>query len=342
MKRSILLALILAATLALLPADETSTAPKLSMWNRGIFNLYSTDGTANLGPNWMGYAINQGPYNSLSLDWTSKLVTWSMTAEWDGDAKVYPIFLRDYAGSFDMFGGFMKFTAGKVFGSDAYRFRNFDYTGFSTRIANAETGFLVQVFPIKALSLGVFVPVPVTIRGASITYSQPNFGIQWIAGEIAVVKASCRLEPDPTTGNREVAVGAMLTAVPNLGLTLGYTYRDVTQENNIFLDGSYVLEALTINAFADLNFIAGTLAGGGKVNAEYILPKTPFTLGASASYGTGSSAAYGNADIWGLTGLDLNPYVRYGFPGASIQVGTDITYGTIWAAKLQLAYTVGF
>lgn len=332
MKRSIVLALILAAALAPLAAQDA--APKLSMWNRGVFNLYSSDGTTSLGPNWMGYGVAQGPYNSLSLDWASKLVTWSMTAEWDGDGKVYPIYLRDYSGSFNMFGGFMKLTAGKVFGVDEYRFRNFDYTGFSTRIANAETGFLVQIFPMKALSLGAFIPVPVLAQSAATTYSRPNFGIRWTAGDFAAVKVSLRLEPDASTGNRELAVGATLTAVPNLGLTIGYTYRDVTQENDLFIDGSYGMGPLVLNAFADGNFIAGVFVGGGKVNAEYSLPKTPFTFG--------SSAAYGNGDVWGNSGLDLNPYIRYSFGGSSVQTGVDVTYGTVWAYKVQFTYTVGF
>jgi hypothetical protein len=140
--------------------------------------------------------------------------------------------------------------------SNEYRFRNFDTTGFSTRIADAETGLLIQVFLVKGLSLGAFVPVPVSAQSIAVTYANTNFDVQWSPAESLVL------------------------------------------------------------------------------NAEYNLPKTPFTLGASASYG--------NGDVWGLSGLDLNPYVRYGFSGSSVRVGTDVTYGTDWVYKVQFAYTVGF
>jgi hypothetical protein len=330
MKRSIVLALMLTAALTASAAQEAG--PRLSMWNRGVFNLYSTDGTTSLGPNWMGYAVDQGPYNSLVLDWSGKDVTWSMTAQWDGDAQVYPIYLYAYSGSFTMFDGFMRLTAGKV-SSNEYRFRNFDTTGFSTRIANAETGLLLQVFPVKGLSVGAFLPVPVSAQGVAITYAHTNFGIQWTPSESLVFKASLRLEP-ASSGNREASVGASIVPFKNSTLTIGYTYRDVTQENDLFLDGSCRLGDLSFHAFADGGLIAGSWVAGGKLNAEYSLPKTPFTLGASASYG--------NGDAWGISGLDLNPYIRYGFSGSSVQVGTDVTYGTSWAAKLQLAYTVGF
>ena len=86
MKRqfALILVLILASALQALGAQET--APRLGMWNYGIFNLYTTDGTTSLGPNWMGTAVVQGPYNALTLDWSGKQVAWSMTAQWDGDA----------------------------------------------------------------------------------------------------------------------------------------------------------------------------------------------------------------------------------------------------------------
>jgi hypothetical protein len=330
MKRSIALALILTTLLAALAAQET--APKLSMWNRGVFNLYSTDGTTSLGPNWMGYAVDQGPYNSLVFDWAGKQIAWSMTAQWDGDGQVYPIYLHDYFGSFIMFDGVIKLTAGKVY-SNEYLFRNFDTTVFSTRIANAETGLLVQIFPVKGLSLGAFLPVPVSAQGVTITYAHTNFGIQWTPSESFVFKASLRLEPT-SSGNREASVGVSLVPIKNSTFKIGYTYRDVTQENDLFMDGSYRVGDLFLQAYADGGLIAGSWVVGGKLNAEYTLPQTPFTLGASVSYG--------NGDAWGFSGLDLNPYIRYGFSDSSVQVGTDVTYGTSWAAKLQLAYTVGF
>jgi len=54
-----LAALILLAAAAALPlAAQEAAPPKLSMWNRGLFNLYTSDGTTSGGPNWMGYATD--------------------------------------------------------------------------------------------------------------------------------------------------------------------------------------------------------------------------------------------------------------------------------------------
>ena len=326
-----LLFFIAAAAIPL--AAQEAAPPKLSMWNRGLFNLYTSDGTTSGGPNWMGYATDQGPYNSLSLNWAGKLVNWSMTAEWDGDGSVYPIYLHDYSASYAMFTGFVRFTAGKVYGGDDYRFRNFDTTGFSTRIANAETGVMVQVLPAKNLSLGAFIPIPVAERSAEITYSRPNFGFQWVAGDFAILKSSLRLEP-LANGNREASVGVSLTAIRNFGLTLGYTYRDVTMENDFFLDTSWRSGPLTLHAFADLNLVDADLYYGGKVNAEYAFPTIPFTLGGSASYG--------NGDIWYNDSLELYPYLRYNFSGSSVQTGVVVDYADAWTYKVQLQYTVGF
>lgn len=329
-----LAALILCFVAAALPLTaQELTPPKLSMWNRGLFNLYSSDGTTSGGPNWMGYATDQGPYNSLSLNWAGKLVNWSMTAEWDGDGSVYPIYLRDYSGSFAMFTGFVRFTAGKVYGSDDYRFRNFDTTGFSTRIANAETGVMAQVLPAKNFSLGAFIPIPIAKQSAEITYSRPNFGLQWIVGDLAIIKSSLRLEP-LSNGNREASIGASLTAIKNFGLTLGYTYRDVTMENDFFLDTFWRAGPITLNAFADLNIVDTDLFYGGKINAEYTFPTIPFTLGGSVSYG--------NGDVWYNDSLEIYPYLRYNFSGSSVQTGVVVDYSDVWSYTVQLQYTVGF
>jgi len=315
-----------------LPLAAQNPVPSLSMWNRGVYNLYSSDGTTSLGPNWMGYATAQGFYNSLSMNWASPQVSWTMTAEWDGDGKLYPIYLRDYSGGFTLFDGLARLTAGKVL-SDEYRLKNFDYSGFSTRIANAQTGLLVQVFPVKEFSLGAFLPMPVAAQGLNITLANTNFGLQWAPAEKILVKTSLRLEPS-SAGDREASIGLTLSPVENGSVSLGYTFRDVVQTHALLLDASYRLGTVPLKAFADLALSTLGIGWGGKINAEYSLPDSPYTIGASVSYG--------DDDFWGLIGLDMNPYFRYNLQGGSLQAGLDVSYKTAWAYKLQLAYTVGF
>ncbi len=317
-------------------SQSSPAAPRLGMWNRGVFNLYSSDGTTSVGPNWMGNVIPQGPYNSLSLDYSIKNVSWTMTAQWDGDGRQYPIFLRDYSGTISMFNGFARFTGGKVWAGDEFRFRNFDSTGFATRIAGGETGFLLRLYPFDGVTIGAFVPVPVANQSAAVTYGSTNFGAEWVVNPELVFRASYRLEPD-TSGNREFAIGASVSAVRDLIVTIGYTNRDVTPENNFFMDASYNLNPLMIRAFADVNLIAGDTFYGGKLQVEYSFQDSPFVAGASVSYG--------NGDLWWNNGFEAFPYVRYNVSGASVQIGGKVQFDELFVYQsygVQLAYTVGF
>ena len=328
---------ILAAILAF-PAysQNASPSPKLSMWNRGVFNLYASDGNTKLGPSWMGNVIPQGPYNSLSFDYAVTNVSWTMTAQWDGDGRAYPIFLRDYSGTISMFDGIARFTGGKVWAGDEFRFRNFDTTGFATRIANGETGFMVRLYPLRGLAVGVFVPIPVADQSASLTYASMNFGAEWVLNPNWTFRSSYRFEPD-SFGNKEFAIGVSTTAVNDLVLTIGYTNRDVSLEHDFFLDASFNLDPLAIRACADLNLIAGNPIYGGKILAEYAFPATPFVAGASLSYGTG--------DVWWNNGFEAYPYLRYAAGGSSVQIGGKVVCDTSLAYQsysIQLMYTVGF
>jgi hypothetical protein len=313
--------------------DAAPSAGRLSMWNRGLFNLYESGGTTSVGPNWIGYTIPQGAYNSLSFDWAGKNVSWTMTGEWEGDWVDYHVTLRDFSGTFNLFNGLMRLTAGKVWSGDDYRFRNFDTLGFATRVAYGKTGLLLRFFPVKGLNIGAFLPMPVASQSAAITYGRMNFGAEWTAGKTAIVRASYRQEPD-AKGNREIAIGLGLTSIKDFGLAVGYTNRDVTQENDFFLDASYRWPRLELHGYGDIDLIGADIFYGFKINAEFTFPKAPFTIGASA--------AYGNGDLWWINGLDLNPYVRYNFGQSSIQTGFDLLYTTSLSYKAQLAYTVGF
>ncbi|HWR12933.1 MAG TPA: hypothetical protein VN445_14010 [Rectinemataceae bacterium] len=339
MKKTIATIAMLGLAAAVVGAQGGVDLPKLSMWNRGVFNLYESGGTTSVGPSWMGDAIKQGPYNSLSLDWSMKDVGWTMTAQWDGDAKTYPFYLRDFSGRYSMFKGFLKLTAGKVWADGGYRFRNFDTTGFSTRIASGETGVMARLQLAKGLSVGTFVPIPVASQAAGATFGKMNFGAEWIFENIATIKASYRLEPvsdikSLNSGNREFAIGAVLTALPDFAFTLGYRFLDATPEHDLFFDASYSLPVLKLKMFADLNIVDAGLYYGGKLNAEYFVSDTPFVVGASASYG--------NGDAWYDDGVEANPYFRYEFGGSSVQLGADLLYKAALTYKVQLAYTISF
>jgi hypothetical protein len=232
-----------------------------------------------------------------------------------------------------MFEGFAALTAGKVWSDGGWRFANFDTTGFSTRVANGETGVLVRLVPWKGVSLGAFVPVPVAAQGMDVTFSRTNFGAGWAIGDAGALRASWRLEPD-AGGSRELALGARLTAVPSLVLTVGWRNLAAAKENDIFLDASYGLAGVSLRAFADCNWIDAGFFYGGKAQVEYPLPRTPFVLGTVLSYG--------NGDAWYDKGFDVNPYARYVFGQSSVQVGFDAAWQDSAHFRIQLSHTVGF
>ncbi|MFA5852562.1 MAG: hypothetical protein WC820_07675 [Spirochaetales bacterium] len=333
MRRKIFFVLLAAICISAASAQEASPLAKLSMWNRGVFNFDLSAGSTNVGPSWMGGG--GGVYNSLSLDWSWKDVSWTMTGQWDGDNWNNPVNLRDYSAAYRMFSGFVSVSAGKVRSDGGYRFANFDTTGFSTRIANAEPGVMLCLYPLKGLSFGAFLPIPVGSQAIAMTFGDANFGAAWAIGTIAIVKASYRMEPD-ADGNKELAAGVQIIGLKDSQLTLGYRYLDVTQEHDAFMDAALRAAGLSLKAYGDLNFTQGGLYYGAKVNVEYEFTGTPFVSGASASYG--------NGDVWYDDGLQVAAYGRYGFAGgSSVQVGGNMAYkGTTLSYGAEIQYTISF
>lgn len=333
MRRKIFFALIAVLCAAAASAQEAAPAAKLSMWNRGVFYFDLGAGDTSVGPSWMGGG--GGVYNSLSLDWSWKDVSWTMTGQWDGDNWSNPVNLRDYSASYTMFSGLVRVGAGKVRSDGGYRFANFDTTGFSTRIANAEPGVLLGLYPLRGLSVGAFLPIPVGSQAMPLTFGHANFGVAWTIGAVAIAKASYRMEPD-ADGNKELAVGVQFTSFKDAQLTLGYRYLDLAREHDLFLDASLRSAALSLKACGDLNVKPGELYYGAKLNAEYEFAGTPFISGAAASYG--------NGDVWYDDGFQAALYGRYAFAGgSSVQVGGTVAYrGSAFSPGAELQYTISF
>ena len=340
MKKAAVFALLAGLALFAVVSQGVASAPRLSMWNRGLFNLYSSDGTTSVGPSWMGPPTS-GPFNDLGLDWSAKDVSWTMTAMWDGDGSKggFPIYLWDYAGSYSLFDGRARVTAGKVWSGGDYRLQNFDTTGFSTRIANAETGVLLQVYPLKGLSLGGFLPVPVANQNVTTTWAQTNLGIAYAIPSVATFVASCRLERNPALSNsHEYAVGASIPSLDGVALSVGFTYRDTLDQYCYFADSSYGIAGFALHLYGDFVSQTGGSLYGAKFNAERSIPSTPFVGGLSILYGN-------EITLWYFNGFEINPYLRYDFGGSSVQLGFDGKAGMdmAWSGyQIQLSYTISF
>lgn len=318
---------------------------RISMWNRGVFNLYEYPaGTASVGPNWMGYIPPQGAYNGLTMSWSGKNVGWTMTAEWDGDWTVvkYPT-ISEFSGNYALFDGLVRMTMGKVRADGGYRFANFDTAGFSTRLADSKTGVLVTVQPLRYFSAGAFVPFNLSGEDAAITYSQTNFGASLAVAEGVTIKASYRMEPyklwNVIDKGKELAAGIQVARVKNLVVTAGWRWYDDAAEHDIMFDASYRAGNYTrLAAFGYASLHDDRVWPGFKANIEQGFVDSPLVVGASVSYGIGY-------DAWWLNGWEGNPYLRYEFGGSSVQAGVQLklpeTTG-IFTGAAQLAYTIGF
>lgn len=326
MKKTLAILLALVAIGGLVFAQDAPAAiGKVGMWNEGDVTLVNNDGDTAWGPSWAG----SGWYNSLTTSYAGKDVSFSMTAEFGNDAL--PTTLRNYGATYTAFGGIAKISGGKLRTGFDYRMTNYsDASGMSTRLANAETGIALQLYPITGLSLGAFVPVPTAVQAATDTYANTAYGVAYTLDKVAKVMASYRAE------NKEIFVGADVLAVEKLSLQLGYK-NVLDTSNTIYLNASYpVLDKLTVAAYADVNIdSASTVTYGAKGFADYTI---------ADPYAVGIAVAYDNGDAWiKNNGFEVTPYAQYNFGDSSVKLSFDmIATATATTWSIPLTYVISF
>lgn len=320
---AILLALVVVGGLVF-AQDAPAAIGKVGMWNEGDVTLINNDYNTAWGPSWAG----SGWYNSLTTSYDGNNVSFSMTAEFGDD--VLPLKLRNYGATYTAFGGIAKISGGKLRTGFDYRMTNYsDASGFSTRLANAETGIALQLYPITGLSLGAFVPVQTAAQAAETTYAKTAFGAAYTVDKVAKVMASYMAE------TKEIFVGADVKAVEKLTLQVGYK-NVLDASNNFYVNAGYpIMDKLALNGYADLNLAsAGTLTYGAKGFLEYTVD--PYMLGVAV--------AYDNGDAWiKNNGIEVKPYAVYNFGDSSVQLAFDLVSSsgtTTWS--VPLSYVISF
>lgn len=325
--KKLLVALLALAAIGTMVAAQNAPAAigQVGMWNYGEVRLYNNAGNTNLGPGW----VKGGLYNNMTLSYSGKNVTWTQTQEWDQDGAL-PTF-RNFGATFKLFNGMAKLDVGKLRTGFEYRWTNFDAAGFSTRLANKDSGFGVRLYPMDGFSVGAFVPVPLADQAVGTTYGNTSFGASYAIKDMATVVASYK----GNTGAKEFFVGADVKAVSGLGLKLGFLDKLDAKSMSVEANTSYTVSGIALQAYGDVNLATATTYGA-KVDASYAVASTPFTVGANFSYD--------NGDAWiGNNGIGFSGYANMDVDGNTVGLAFPVTViSGVTAYNVNLNYTVSF
>lgn len=260
------IALVLAVLLALTGA-AFADGPTISGYFYGEVTMYnSADGTA-WGPAWG--QTTDGPYNSLTLSWSSDVMGFSTTA-FHGVADDVTVLedsvsIRDWNVWATMLDGMVKTSFGQIRNGD-YRITTFaGGGGMMDRLAGA--GVLAQVMPVEGLSAGVFVPV--AFDGTTVAadaYQGIDFAASYAVPELLTAYIGAALPADAL----KFWAGADVVAVENLDARLVYTYDKAAASNDVNVSVGYAMDALY--AAEDFNLtIDSALAWSSYTYVEYAL-----------------------------------------------------------------------
>lgn len=258
---------ILAILLALVAIGSFAVAedaPKAALTGYTYFttNLYDQDGQVSSGPDW----VSNGHYSTLGLAYSGGMAGFSATIEFENNA-VNSAF-RDYTAWVKPFGDILKVSAGRLRNGD-YRLTSYiDGSGFNTRLANAESGLLVQVYPVAGLSIGAFVPAGDTaVDFADVDF---GFGAAYTIDKVAKIVAAYKMSVD------ELFIGADVKAVDGLTLKIGFVNDSTTAAdfNRIWATAAYnVMEPLEVSL--DTYYKLETTAA---VNTLWVKGQVAYTL----------------------------------------------------------------
>jgi hypothetical protein len=312
MKRAlvVLLALVMGAGL-LFAADQAP--PKWGYYMEGWANLYDQDGNAFLGPNWTTDAAT-GQYNNLSFSYAEPTMGLSFLVEFDSNAA-WSNNIRNLSGWMQVL-PILKVTAGRV-RDGSYRPTSYvEGTSVVTRILNAEWGLLLQLMPVKGLSVGAAVKFPevatpqdyVDNIGLGVSYDVANIGmfyLNWRSMDSGV---------SPALKENEFGAAAKISAIKALPLYLSFAMSlyDVNDPMiAVLFSTKYVMGDLSVLLDAKFQYQSGAATEfqyGNELSVQYAMK--PYTLGLNVGYGNMAFAT--GANLGGL----------FVYPWASMAVGS--------------------
>lgn len=266
MKKLFVLLLALACVGFVFAQDEAAPAPVSSVAGYVFYSsvLYDQDGGQAIGPSW----LDAGHYQNITLKYDAGVFGFSANWEFENNAIDTP--WRDYTAWVKPFGDMVKVSAGKLRNGD-YRLTSYiDGNGFNSRLASAEYGALVQVYPMAGLSAGV--SLPIAAAGQKAADMKFGFGAAYTLTDIAKVVVMYR------GMNDEIFVGADVKAVPGLTAKLGFAMKttELADYNFINATAGYGLMEGALDLGLDASY---KMAGAAKTNTLYAKVNVAYTMG---------------------------------------------------------------
>jgi len=267
-------------------------------------------------------------YNETYLNFKASDMLFSATVVAGAD---YFAAARNYKLSYTLLDGMVTLAGGKLREGPARLASYIEGNGFSTRLANVNTGLMVTVKPIADATLAVFIPanandgatVPVALT-ASDNFQKANVGVQYNLAGLANFVAGYRME------NKELWVGADVKALEGITAKAGFKMVTGTSStsNYIYLTGGMSpAENIGVGLDADVGLATATTYGA-RVHVTYAM--APLTFGLKASYD--------NGDAWnGKNGVWIYPYAMMDFAAGDLKVG--LTYDTgssTWSVPIEM------
>jgi len=329
----VLLALVLGAGL-LFAADA-----KWGAWIEGDIVLYDDAGQAYIGPNWVG----DGPYNTLTLSYAEDNYGFSATSEFGADVinaltidfgastfELAPAF-RDISAWYKLFGGMVKLTAGKIRTRAYEPTSNVEGTAVVSRLFNANWGALVQIEPVKGLSVGVGAQYPIGATAQDYA-NLIVFGASYDIENIAKVSATYSLVKDELSASVEVK------AIKGLPVLAQFGYNVTSSDIKVLLSTSYSMDKLSVALDAQM-ISAAAFDFGAEANVGYALSDV-YKVGANISYATSGGGFF--TDLG--TGFGVYPWLNVTVGGGSLNLGFALSTGDPAAMtwKIPLKYVIAF
>ncbi|MBL8965552.1 MAG: hypothetical protein JNG85_01015 [Spirochaetaceae bacterium] len=229
MKKLLALLLALVVVGGVVFAQDAAPVSKVTGYFYNTSVLFNQDSKQVAGPDW----LSAGHYGNIGFSYAAKEFGFSGTIEFE-NAAVNSAF-RDYTAWVKPFGDILKVSAGKLRNGD-YRLTSYvDGSGFNTRLANAEYGYMIQAYPVAGLSLGFFNNVTTTATAPDMKVL--GFGASYTITDIAKLVVAYKGSLD------ELFIGADIKAVKGLTAKLGFVNDSTTGAdfNRIWATAGYAL-----------------------------------------------------------------------------------------------------
>ena len=276
---------------------------------------------------WSATAIGSKSSSWVETPPKSKIYVWTEaagTGAWD----LLPSF-RNYKFSYKIIPQ-VTVMAGRLREGPARLTSYIDGNGFSTRIANATAGVMVQATPVAGLTAAAFVPM--LGSAADVDFGKSNIGASYAVPNLVTAVAGYRLE------NKELYVGADVKAVKGLVAKVGFLNNGITSKNYIFATAGSSSLVKGVNLGLDANANITDMKYSVRVDGKYGFAKD-LQACATVTYDNGDTTG---GYAWSKdNAFQVQPYLQAAFGPSTIYAGVLYNSNT-GAVSIPLEFEASF